>query len=240
MTTMRGVASALIACTVAACSGGSSTGPTAPTPPAALVVDIWSVTVNRWATSGAYDYSVTYRVHNTFNQSVVVSIAEAALIGPNGEPLGGHPPLGVAPQSVSPGIYSDYRSVDVWDEDVSHPFAEKLRFRMSYTQAGVASDAETVAPVLHGPQTGRLMDFSVSPQVPVVGQLMTVQWNVQSAQRVSLSWFLGEVGTPWAVQNDKVVEPVGSRTVPMGSEGRAWFTLDVDNGLINRRVTVPQ
>jgi len=89
---MRGVASALIACTVAACSGGSSTGPTAPTPPAALVVDIWSVTVNRWATSGAYDYSVTYRVHNTFNQSVVVSIAEAALIGPSGEPLGGHPP----------------------------------------------------------------------------------------------------------------------------------------------------
>jgi len=207
-------------------------------------VDIWSVKVLRWASSGSYDYTVTYRFHNTFSQPMTVAVADATLLGPNGETLGGTVPavLMPAPETVGAGLYSVYRNLTVDDDDVTHPFAEKVRLRVShYPAGGVIRTAEGIGQVLHGPQTARLMNFELSTDNPIIGQPITVRWNVQSARQVGLRtpvlYEPNEPGTR-GLNFDEAVESVGARTFVVKRQGQVWFELNVDNGLIVRTLTV--
>jgi hypothetical protein len=196
-------------------------------------VDIWTVSVLRWASTGAYDYTVNYRFHNTLAQPSTVTITDAVLLGPGDETLGGsiHSALMPVPETVGAGLYNMYRDLTVDDTDVSHPYAEKLRLRVSYQAGGVTGTAEAVAPVLHGPQTARLLDFSLSTQQPRVGESITVSWETRSARRVILQ------GTN-QINFNQEVEPVGSRTFIVQRAGLQYFNLDVDYGQIYRTLSV--
>jgi hypothetical protein len=228
--------------------GGSPSSPTGAgttrgaQQPTGINLEIWSVEVNRWAQTGAYDYNVTYRVQNLLRDPVTVSVSGAELFGPDGEALGGLVNRFSSPAAVTiaPGEWSRYDDETVDDLDASHPYAEQLRLSVSYQVGSTRRTVTATAPVLHGPQTARLLDFSVSPLDPLVGDTITVRWNVQSARRVKLqtpiSWDSNKPDT-FQFNVDQEVEPVGARTLVVRRTGLVFVTLEADT-VIRRSIQV--
>lgn len=248
MAFIRVALAGILLSTTVACSGA---GPTSPSPesatpaarPGRLVLDVWSVEASRWGSTGAYIYDVKYRFHNQLTETVTATVAEAALMGPDGEPLAGtiNPGLSRRTITVGPQLYSAYYDLTVDDDDASHPYAEHLRLTASYQVGSGSGTADAVAPVLHGPQNARLLEFTVEPSTPRVGDTITVRWNVQSARRVFLrtpiSWDPNRPET-LASNFDQQVEPVGSRSFLVRRSGLTFVTIDADFGLISKSITL--
>jgi hypothetical protein len=224
-----------------ACDRSTSTSPSGSS---SLVVDIWSVRTGRWASSGSYFYEPTYRFENQHNEPVTVTITGAALIGPNGESLGGviaairmPPPVTVGPMSST-----EYKTLTVDDNDASHPFADQLQLRVSYSLGASQRTAAGNGTVLHGPQTARVLDFTVSPPNPNVGDTITVRWNVQSARQVILrtpiSWDPNQSATR-QFNFEQEVEHVGSRDFLVRRSGLTYVDLDAD-GIFRSVTLVPR
>jgi hypothetical protein len=195
-----------------------------------------------------YIYDLRYSVRNDSNQLTSYSLRDFAVFGPAGETLPGFTSqdlgrsLEVSAHSSATGFWS------LFGGDASQPYAERLRARMEYKSAGgkrgVLDDEDIV---LHGPQTARLHDFSMSPSgyetippsAPPVpqGQPVTVRWNVEGASLVILESSL-PMTSAGGQRFREQVEPVGSRTFTTQRTGVAFADLDVDRGLIRRTLLI--
>jgi hypothetical protein len=239
---LRG-ALALLLCVVgtSSCGDGSSGTPVAPAPigstPLPFTVEVFKVEAGRWSGTGGYIYDVLYRVHNASREAATYRIAGFTLIGPQGETLGGRLRRTSEAQTAAASTYSPWTDLGIDDDDASHPFAEYLRLTVVYQLPGGVSGEHTAQDVvLHGPQTARIHDFSLSPLEVKIGDPVTVRWNIQSARQVVLETSIptapGEVG--WGEE----VELVGSRTFIARRDGVALATLTLDRGAFTRTVRV--
>lgn len=197
---------------------------------------------------GGYLYALRFSVRNDSNQLTSYSLGDFAVFGPSGETFSGFAEL-TPGRSIEVSAHSSATGLlYVVGDDASQPYAARLRARMEYRTAGgkrgVLDDEDIV---LHGSQTARLHEFSMSPPggeptaVPApstaLGQSVTVRWNVQGASVVILETSL-PMPPSGGQRYREQVEPVGSRTFTTQRTGVAFVDLDVDRGAIRRSLHI--
>jgi hypothetical protein len=203
---------------------------------------------NRWAQSGNYLYSVDYNVANASGASATYSLLDFTLSGPAGETLPGYSSIDVG-RPVAIAAAAERNSTTLLSGvDPGHPYAERVRLRITYQaqngHQGVLTGEDIV---LHGPQSARLHDFSMSPpgyepgaaltSGVRLGEPVTVRWNVEGAKLVVLESSL-EMTASGGGGFKEAVEALGSRTFITGRDGVASATLDIDRGAIRRLLLI--
>ena len=244
------VVCALLSVGTTSCAESDNPASVAPSSVSGLTLQLLNVQGNRWAQSGAYLYNVHYSITNATEAPATYSLSTFSVFGPGGETLTGYSSIDMGQartvQARSTGTGSLLLNGN--ETTVSQPFAERVRVRMNFSDGGrngVLGDEDIV---LHGPQTARLHDFSMTPpgdeagathvgEGTILGQPVTVRWNVEGASLVVL-----ESSLPWAPVNGQAfreeVEHVGSRTFITLREGVAYATLDIDRGRIRKSLMI--
>jgi hypothetical protein len=196
---------------------------------------------------GGYIYDLRYSVRNDSNQLTSYSLRDFAVFGPADETLPGFTSQDLGRSFEVSAHSSATGFLSLFGSDASQPYAERLRARIEYQSGGKRGVLDDEDIVLHGPQTARLHDFSMSPPgyetippstppVPL-GQTVTVRWNVEGASLVILESSLPMTSSGGQRFREQV-EPVGSRTFTTQRTGVAFADLDVDRGLIRRSLLI--
>lgn len=243
---MRAAASIALACLVTSCGGEDNPASVGPSS-AGHTLNVIQVEGKRWAQSGNYLYSIRYSLRNDSDEPATYSLLDFVLLGPSGETLTGYTSIDIG-RTVS---LDARRAIEVSTllngTDPGHPYAERLQVRVSFRaqngKQGVLADEDAV---LHGPQTARLHDFSMSPPgaeagsaIPSVqlGEPVTVRWNVEGASLVVLESTLPMPPSGGRLFGEEV-EHLGSRTFTTLREGLASATLVIDRGQIRKQLLI--
>jgi hypothetical protein len=218
------------------CGGQPSpTAPSSPTTPISRIatsegvrLEIFAVNASRWAVSGAYIYDVRYGVTNSVGRRLTYQVSSYSVRGPDGAPFAVTARSDyLEPKTLEPTL-SGTQWLTVDDVNAANPFGERLRLTVSFRFDNGSSGTVTAEDIiLHGPQTARVHEFTVSPkEVPVGGQV-TVRWRVESASRVQLESTIGS-------SYNEFVEEQGTRTFTATRAGAASVILRLDNGAFVR------
>lgn len=229
---------------MAGCGESSANSSTGPSSVGGHTFELTNAEGKRWAQSGNYLYDISYRLTNGSGGATTYSLRDYTVLGPAGETLSGYtaiPPAG--PVTLEPNATIRSGSFSLNGGNPGHPYAERVRIRMNFRTSngtnGILGDEEVV---LHGPQTARLHDFSMSPPgMPpesvgntsrvTLGEPVIVRWNVEGASIVVLESTI-PIPPGGGPRFAEEVEHVGSRTFTTLREGLQSATLDVDRGRI--------
>jgi hypothetical protein len=229
------------------CGGSEDAGELGPSSVDGHSFTVSKIEGNRWAQTGNYLYDVWYTVRNDSSVDTSYSLRDFVVYGPAGDTMTGYTSFDVGRAVSVPAHGTWSRFVSITGSDPGQPWAEKLRVRMNFFSTKDDGVLAGEGAVVHGPQSARLHDFSMTPPgsepgsaqtltIPV-GSQVTVRWNVENATIVTLESSLGM--PPFGGQRfSEQVEPLGSRTFTTQRTGVAWADLDADRGLIHKSLVI--